>query len=136
MHITGAHKKTFVFGSLSMDGRQMFRQYPKMNGEIFLRYLKCLKRKFKKFVFFYDGAPSHRTKAVAEFFEDNKECILPVRFPRCSPEYNATEECWRQGKKDIVGSRFPPTFEDLKKNISTYYRTRRFNLDVIKYLCR
>ncbi len=119
-----------------MDGRQMFRQYSEMNSKIFMRYLKDLKRKFRKFVFFYDGAPWHRTKKVAKFFEDNKDCILPVRLPRCSPEYNPLEECWRQGKNDIVGSRFPPTFEDLKENISVYYRTRRFNLDVIKYLCQ
>lgn len=107
-----------------------------MNSKVFLKYLRCLKRKFKKVVFFYDGAPWHRAKAVAEFFEDNNECILPVRLPRCSPDLNPIEECWRQGKNDIVGLRFPPMFEDLKKTISEYYRTRRFKLDVIKYLCQ
>ena len=40
--ITGSHKKTFVFGALSMDGHQLFRQYPNMNGDIFLKFLKCL----------------------------------------------------------------------------------------------
>lgn len=126
---------TAVFGSISLDGRQLFRQYPVMNTQTFLKYLACLKRKFKKFYFFYDGAPWHRSKPVTEFFEANRDCIIPIRFPVCSPEFNPTEECWRQGKNDILGSTFPPTFEDLKIQIAQYYRTRKFDLDVIKYLC-
>ena len=34
--ITGSHKKTFIFGSLSLDGRQLFRQYSQMNAKIFV----------------------------------------------------------------------------------------------------
>lgn len=133
--ITGSHKKTFVFDALSMDGRQLFRQYPNMNGDIFLKFLKCLKRKFKKFVFFYDGAPWHKAKEIEVFFKKNEDCIIPVLFPKCSPEFNVVEECWRQGKDDIVGSTYPPSFKDLQKAISKYYRTKRFKLDLVNYLC-
>ena len=117
VRITGSHKKTFVFGTLSIDGRQLFRQYPNMNGDTFLKFLKCLKRKFKKFVFFYDGAPWHKTKQIEEFFEENKECIIPILFPKCSPEFNPVEECWRQGKDDILGSMCSPTFDDLQRSV-------------------
>ena len=134
--ITGSHKMTFVFGSLSIDGRKLFRQYPKMNSDVFLKYLKCLKRKFKRFIFFYDGAPWHRSEDVEDFFEENRDWIIPVRLPKCSPEFNPIEECWRQGKNDITGSILPPSFDALKHNISEYYRTKRFNLDIIKYLCQ
>ena len=134
--ITGSHKKTFVFGALSLDGHQLFRQYSKMNGDIFLRYLKCLKRKFHKFFFFYDGAPWHTAYQIEEFFEENRSCIIPIRFPKCSPEFNPVEECWNQGKDDLVGSVLPPSFDELKSDISTYYRTKRFKLDMVKYLCR
>lgn len=133
--ITGSHKKTFLFGSLSLDGRQLFRQYDEMNGKTFLRYLKCLKRKYGKFVFFYDGASWHKTEDVKKFFERKKDSIRPVLFPKCSPEFNAVEECWRQGKDCILGSTYPPSFEELKRRISGYYRTKRFKLDVINYLC-
>jgi len=133
--ITGSHKMTFVFGALSLDGHQLFRQYSEMNGDIFLKYLKCLKRKFKKFFFFYDGAPWHTAGQIEEFFERNKDCIVPIRFPKCSPEFNPVEECWNQGKDDIVGSVLPPTFDGLKSDISRYYRTKRFELDIVKYLC-
>ena len=135
MKITGSHKKSFVFGSLSLDGRQLFRQYDEMNSKTFLQYLKCLKRKYGKFVLFYDGAPWHKTKEVEALFEENKDAIIPVLFPKCSPEFDAVEECWRQGKDGILGSTYPPSFEDLKRGISTYYRTKRFKLDIIKYLC-
>lgn len=134
--ITGSHKKTFLFGSLSLNGRQLFRQYSEMNYKIYIEYLKCLKRKFKRFFFYHDGAPWHRKKEVLNFFEANKECIIPIRFPKYSPKFNPTEECWRQSKKDILGSIFPPLFEDFKKNISQYFRTKRFNLDIVNYLCR
>lgn len=133
--ITGSHKKTFVFGALSLDGQSLFRQYSDMNGDTSLKFLKCVKRQFKKFVFFYDGAPWHTAELIDKFLKENEDCIVPIRFPKCSPEFNPVEECWNQGKDDIVGSLFPPTFDELKNDISTYYRTKRFKLDIIKYLC-
>jgi transposase len=133
--VTGSHKKTCIFGALSIDGYQMFRQYLTINSDNFLKFLRCAKRKFNKFVFFYDGAPWHKTEKIKKFFEENKDCIIPVLFPRCSPEFNPLEECWRQGKDDILGSRFPSSFDVFLKRVSKYYRTKRFNLDVVKYLC-
>ena len=53
--VTGSHQKSFVFGALSLSGRQLFRQYSEMNSGIFIAYLKCLKRKFKKFFFIMMG---------------------------------------------------------------------------------
>lgn len=134
--ITGSHDKTFVFGALSLDGRQLFRQYSTMNSDSYLKFLKCIKRKFQKFLFYYDGAPWHTADQIEEFFEKNRDCIVPIRFPKCSPEFNPVEECWNQGKDDLVGSILPPSFDELKHDISEYYRTKRFRLDIVKYLCR
>lgn len=133
--ITGSHRKTFLFGALSLDGRQMFRQYQQMNGKDFVVFLKSLKRKFKKFVLFYDGAPQHRSDEVKEFLGQNLDSIIPVRFPRYSPEYNAVEEPWRQAKNKI-GAEYHPTFQQLKTKLSKYLRITRFKLDMVKYLCQ
>ena len=57
-------------------------------------------------------------------------------LPKGSPEFSAVEECWRQGKYDLLVSRYYPRFTDLKKIIAEYYRTRRFNLDIVRYLLR
>jgi hypothetical protein len=36
----------------------------------------------------------------------------------------------------ILVSKYYPGFTDLKSSIVQYYRTRQFNLDIIKYLLR
>lgn len=41
--VTGSHQRTCVFGALSMDGKQLFRQYDEFNASTFLAYLKELK---------------------------------------------------------------------------------------------
>lgn len=132
---TGSHKKTCVFGSVSSDGRQLFRQARYINGGEFVKYVKELKRKFGKFLLFIDGAPWHRRKCVSEYFERNKDSISPIFFPRCSPELDPVEECWKQAKNDVVGNTVYPTFEELKHEIAKYFRTKRFKLDVVNYLC-
>jgi transposase len=133
---TGSHRKTFLFGALCSDGRQMFRQAEGIGSQEFVRFLKALKRKFKSFLLFLDGAPGHRGKAVEDFLEKNRDCIVPVYFPKRSPEFNPLEECWKQGKNSILGNRVPASFEQLKREISKYYRTKRFKLDITKYLCQ
>ena len=77
----------------------------------------------------------HRSKQVLDVFKENDDWIVPIRFTKCSPEFNAVEECWRQGIDKILGSFIPPSFNDMKQNISKYYRTTRFNLNIVKYLC-
>ena len=52
-------------------------------------------------------------------------------FPVGSPEFNAVEECWRQGKYNVL-SNYYSSFSQLKQAISQYYRIRKFNLDIKK----
>lgn len=133
---TGSHQRTCVFGTLAMDGRQLFRQYDKFNQHTFLDYLKELQYKFGKVILFVDRARQHKSKKVHEHLEKNRDCIRLVYLPKGSPEFSAVEECWRQGKYDLLVSRYYPRFTDLKKVIAEYYRTRRFNLDIVRYLLR
>jgi hypothetical protein len=46
------------------------------------------------------------------------------------------EECWRQGKDDLLISKYYPEFHNLKCAKANYYRTKRFKLDITKYLLR
>ena len=42
-------------------------------------------------------------------------------LPKGSPEFNAVEECWRQGKRPyLLISRYYPKFEHLKDAIGRY----------------
>ncbi len=42
---TGSHQKTGVFGALTLDGKQLFRQYDLFNQDTFLDYLKQIKKR-------------------------------------------------------------------------------------------
>jgi len=135
--ITGSHQKTYVFGTLTIDCKQFFRQYHAFNENIFLDYLKKLQKKIGKIILLMDRATQHyRSRKVRTYLEENKDVIRVEYFPKGSPEFNAVEESWKQGKYDLLVSKYYPRFPDLKVAIREYYRTRRFNLDIVKYLLR
>ena len=53
--VTGSHQRTCVFGTLTADKRQLFRQYNMFNQDTFLDYLKQVKKRLgKKVVLFTD----------------------------------------------------------------------------------
>ena len=133
--VTGSHSKTIAFGVLSLDGKQLFRQYQRFDSQSFIAYLEDVKKKFRKFIMIVDRATQHRSRMVKEYLQRNLETIRMEYFPVGSPEFNAVEECWRQGKYSIL-SNCPYSLSHLKEMISQYYRTRRFNLDIKKYLFR
>ena len=135
--ITGSHQKTCVFGALCIDGRQFFRQYSTFDQNTFLQYLKKLQRKFRKLILFLDRAVQHyRSIKVRNHLEENKDVIRVEYLPKGSPGLSAVEECWRKGKDDLLVSRYYPKFQNLKKAIAGYYRTKRFRLDITNYLLR
>ena len=130
---TGSHRKVTIYGSLALDGRQFFRTYDRFNAVTFVAYLKELQRHFGKAVLICDRAPQHRSRHVREFLRKNKNVKI-MYFPKGSPYLNAVEECWRQGKRRLLVSEYYRTFSDMCMAISTYYRTARFNLELIKYV--
>ena len=134
--VTGSHQRTCVFGTLTLDRRQLFRQYDLFNQYTFLDYLKQVKKRLGKVVMFTDRAKQHQSKKVREYLKENKDSIKIFYLSKGSPEFNAVEECWRQGKYYLLVSKYYSKFTDLKSSISKYYRTRRFNLDIVKYLLR
>jgi transposase len=133
--VTGSRDKTIIFGVLSSDGKQLFRQYDRFDSNSFIAYLKEVRKKFKKFVMFVDRATQHRSNIVKKYLKKNKDSIRIEYFPIGSPEFNAVEECWRQGKHNLL-SNYYPKFQSLKHMVSQYYRTRRFNINIKKYLLR
>ena len=134
--VTGSHEKTIMYGALSLDGKQLFRQDDKFDSQSFISYLEQVKKKFNKFVIFLDRATQHRSKKVVEeYLQQNIETIKVEYFPVGSAFLNAVEECWRQGKCNIL-SNYYSSFSRVKQAISNFYRKRRFNLDIKKYLFR
>ena len=133
---TGSHRKIVVYGTYAEDETQCFRTYPEADSNGFLDYLKVLLRKYPKMILFMDKATWHRKEArVKKFLAKHKHCIKVRWFPSGFPEANPMEECWNQGKEDVLGSTFYESFERFEKAVKEYYRTKRFKLNVYKYLC-
>jgi hypothetical protein len=89
MHIvttTGSHQRTCVFGTLTMDSKQLFRQYDLFNQDTFLDYLKQVKKKLGKVVMFTDRARQHQSKKVKEYLEENKDSVRIFYLPKGSPD--------------------------------------------------
>jgi transposase len=135
--MTGSHQKTCVFGALCIDGRRFFRQYNSFNQYTFLDYIKQIQKKFRRLILFIDRAAQHyRSRKVREHLEENKNAIRVEYLPKGSSEFNVVEECWRQGKYDLLVSKYYPRFANLRYAIANYYRTKRFKLNIVKYLLR
>ena len=136
MLTTGSHRRTVAYGALADDGTQFFRL--KKNGDeiYFLEYLKELHCKYAFMVLFLDRATYHKkSELVKAYLRLHRETIRVRWFAAGFPESNPLEECWRQGKGSDLLSAFPESFDQFKKNIATYYRTKRFKLNLYNYLC-
>ncbi|MER5174877.1 MAG: transposase [Candidatus Nitrosocosmicus sp.] len=92
--VTGSHQRTCVFGTLTRESKQLFRQYDMFNQDTFLDYLKQGKKRLgKKVVMFTDRARQHQSNKVQKYLKENKDSLMIVYFPKGSPEFNAVEEC-------------------------------------------
>ena len=137
VRVTGSHKHSCIFGAISMEGNQLFRQYDKFNGDTFLDYLKKIHAKFPKCYLFMDKAsPHYKSKKVLKYFEENRDTLIPVYLPTASPEFMVMEYVWNIAKRDLLVINYYPSFADFKNKISRYFRTKRFNLNMRNHLLR
>jgi len=87
VRVTGSHKHSCVFGAVSIEGKQLFRQYDKFNGDTFLDYLKLIHTKFPKCYLFMDKtSPHYKSKKVQKYFEENNDTLIPVYLPTASSQ--------------------------------------------------
>jgi DDE superfamily endonuclease len=73
--VTGSRNKTIIFGCLSIEGKQLFRQYKKFDSTIFVDYLKQLQERFGKCIVFVDRATPHCSKVTKAYLDANKDTI-------------------------------------------------------------
>jgi transposase len=93
--------------------------------------------KIHKLTLFLDRAPQHcPSQRVEAYLEGNSDTMIVEYLPKGSRDLSAIEECWRQGKDDLLVSKYYPRFTNLKAAITNYHKTRRFGLNIIKYLMR
>jgi hypothetical protein len=132
--VTGSHKHSVLYGALSMDGRQLFRQYDDFDGASFFDYLKLIHRKFGRCLLFLDKATQHQTEEVLSYFEAHEDTLVPIWEPTASPEFMPLEEAWHISKDDLLVLQTYSSFEEFRQRIGEYFRTKRFHLDITDYL--
>jgi hypothetical protein len=133
--VTGSHKHSCIFGVLSLDGRQIFRQYDIFNEDTFYEYLKLLHYKFPRCYVFLDKAnPHYKSAKVRGYFERHKDSLIPFWLPTASPEFMALEGCWNVSKEDLLVLSYYSSFKEFVDKIGEYFRTKRFHLDIRSYL--
>ena len=135
IRITGSHQQSSLFGAISLDGRQLFRQFERFNEDTFCQFLKQIHHKFPKCYLFLDKAPQHhKSHKIKKYFQDHKDSLIPVYLPTASPEFMILEECWNISKNDLLVLTYYPSFRDFRMKIGQYFRTKRFKFNMRKYL--
>jgi len=136
MQYNGRHSKAVAYGATAADGRRLFRTCDRFDGDMFLEYLKELRRHFGKVNVIMDNASQHSTNDVNDFLAKNKDGIRVMHLPVATPELGAIEEYWHQSKRDVLVSEYYATFEEMRRAVSEYTRTSGPRLDIMKYIGR
>ena len=82
------------------------------------------------------ASPHYRSRKVTDYFEHNKDTLIPVYLPTATPEFMILEEVWNMAKNDLLVLKHYSSFDDFRKKISLYFRTKRFGLNMRNYLLR
>jgi transposase len=124
-----------MFGAISKDKKQLFRQYDGFNENTFYEFLKQIHFKFPRCYLFLDKAPQHyKSNKVRQYFEQHIDDLVPVWLPTASPEFMVLEQCWNISKKDLLVLTLYQSFTNFRKNLGQYFRTKHFNLNMRNYL--
>lgn len=132
---TGRHESLAVYGTITINGSQLFRVYEKFNAITFVEYLKELNYKYSKIALMLDRASVHKSKKVKEFLADNPDVKL-IWLPKGSPYLNMIEQCWKISKYALLVSEYYAMFGIMNKAVSEYFRVTKFKLDVVNYIFR
>ena len=131
----GNHESLAVYGTITINGDQLFRIYKKFNATTFVEYLKEIHYKYGKIALILDRASVHKSKKVKDFLVDNPDVKL-IWLPKGSPYLNMIEQCWKISKHVLLVSEYYTMFAIMNKAVSEYFRITKFKLDVVNYIFR
>jgi transposase len=63
------------------------------------------------------ASPHYKSRKVKDYFEQNKDTLIPVYLPTTSPDFMILEEVWKIAKQDMLVSKHYSSFEDFKKKV-------------------
>ena len=120
---TGARFSLNMLSAVNAQGHFRFMTVEgRVNGSVFKDFLKRLITGMDRKIFLIgDGHPTHKTKLVKSFLDENAEKIELFFLPAYSPELNPDELAWAHVKTKIAKAA-SQTKSDLKKTIDRVMR--------------
>lgn len=131
---TGRRFTVNMISAISNRGHLQFMLMESgFNSEVFLTFLKQLIKYSKRKIFFItDNHPTHKTKKLYQWLEENKDTIEVFFIPPYSPELNPQEYLNQDLKTNIVGKKSAIKKEQLKENISQFINKRKADKPQVK----
>ena len=69
---------------------------------------------------------------IKAFLKENKDVEI-IYLPKGSSQFNESEGCWHQVKHALLVSKYYPMFTHMKHTASEYFRTVRFDIDIMEF---
>lgn len=105
----GQNRKVAVFGGINYaTGRMVWHLAERKNQHQFLFFLGKLLSSYRgwKVVLVLDNVAYHKTQAVMDFFERNRDRLEVIWQPPYSPQLNRIERVWKHLKSKYVYNEF------------------------------
>ena len=122
---------TNVFGARSTKSF-VYSFSKKKRQKQFIQFLDKLRRRWKKYLLFTDNARAHTGAKVRAYLEAHPNVKLAY-FPKCSPEENPTEQCWKPARTALA-NRVLPSLNAAKYHLKKTFDNPKAMPKMFKYL--
>ena len=117
---SGKRKGYKVFGLIdSFSGRFFSKgQEGRLNSESSAAFLlDVLSQTRRHVVVIHDGARSHTSQAMQDFFKAHAARLTIEQLPSYSPDFNPIEHLWKKVKKEATHLKYFPDFSQLQAEV-------------------
>jgi len=133
--ITGNRGTICISSAVSPAGRMVFRLEKKtVTSKTFIEFIKQIIKNhpWRKIIVVVDNSPTHTSKAVEDFIEQNKNKIAVYYLPTYSPDLNPDEEVWNHLKSHKLKDHQARNKKDFKSLVLSKLRSIQKNSSLIK----
>ena len=82
---------------------------------------------------FVDNAKAHKGALVQEYLRTHEKSVKLDFFPKCTPEENPTEQCWKPGR-NALANRVLPSLNAAKYHLRKTFDNEKAMPKMFKYL--
>ncbi len=130
----GNHARRMIFGALSMNGDRAFMNARRFDTETTIKFFRRVAARHGPVALLVDRATPHRSIGMNDFVKDSKGLVRIGYFPTGWPELNPVESCWNTLKRQSRAHQAYPTVDARIAKSMECLKTRRFRLDVMRFL--